>query len=92
MILKCKQKIEYECMVHEELNFDVIPFIQDSANLIGLYVEKDHNMTITLNSKRDTYEIRVGDYILKDPNKNIIILSKEEFEKQYDIINEEKNE
>ena len=101
MILKCKQKIEYECIAYDGTNLDdLMPFIQDSKNLISVYQKKEIPLAIGLGivMNREQFNcncifpVDVGDYIIKYPNKKIMMISKKEFEEQYDIINEEKNE
>ena len=99
MILKCKQKMEFECVAYDGTNFtDLIPFMQDSKNFVSAYIEKEQALTIGLNvTKNQTrykcnFPMVVGDFIIKHPNKEIIIVTKKEFEEQYDIINEDDNQ
>lgn len=91
MILKCKQKASYEYVVYNGKNLDVvIPFMQDSKNFISAYMKKDKTIVIVLgneqNPKSQTKFIMVtGDHIVKYLTKDILCLSKKEFEEMFEI-------
>lgn len=96
MILKCKQKMEFECVAYDGTNFtDLIPFMQDSKNFVSAYIEKEQALTIGLNVTENqarykcNFPMVVGDYIIKYPDKEIMLITKKEFEERYDIISEE---
>ena len=92
MILKCKQKIEYECMIYSFDNlYEIIPFLRNSTNLHSITISPDDtSLNVKLiNSDYERYELEDGDYIVKNSTGKIELLSKDSFDIKYSLISEE---
>lgn len=79
--------------VQDSVNFSSLYVMENSDLSIGLIVNGDVNIIntgiITMGIApqiTNTFTVKIGDYVLKDPNKCITIIAKENFEEQYSLI------